>query len=195
MADGSAAATAGNRKASLAGGLLLLFYPLAVFIGLRYLDPRWLALILVAAACWRLFLYRHRRTGIATLPLLVAALGATVLTLTTGSSYGLLLYPVMVNGVLFTLFVSSLLRPPSAIETLARLQEPDLPPQAVRYTRKVTQIWAAFFAINGGIALATVFLDPYWWTLYNGLIAYLLMGTLMAAEWLVRRRVRRAAHG
>ena len=29
-----------------------------------------------------------------------------------------------------------------------------------------------------------------WWTLYNGLIAYLLMGLLFAAEWLVRQRVR-----
>ncbi|MWT62322.1 DNA gyrase subunit B, partial [Escherichia coli] len=27
------------------------------------------------------------------------------------------------------------------------------------------------------------------WTLWNGMIAYLLMGTLMAGEWLVRQRV------
>lgn len=195
MADSALDRPAGNSKAALAAGLLLLLYPLAVFIGLRHFDPRWLALVLAVAAAWRLFLYRHNRAGIATLPLLAAALCATVLTLTTGSSNGLLLYPVMVNAVLFTVFVTSLLRPPSVIETLARLHEPDLPLRAVRYTRKVTQVWAVFFAINGGIALATVFLDPYWWTLYNGLMAYLLMGIVMSAEWLVRRRVRGAAHG
>lgn len=185
----------GGNKATWIGGLLLLLYPLAVFTGLRHFDPRWLALLLVAAAAWRLFLYRRQRTGLATLPLLAAALCATILTLATGSSYGLLLYPVMVNAVLLTLFVTSLLRPPSIIETLARWREPDLPPRAVDYTRKVTGVWAVFFALNGAIALVTVFLDPYWWTLYNGLIAYLLMGLLMSVEWLIRRRVRGAAHG
>ncbi len=29
-----------------------------------------------------------------------------------------------------------------------------------------------------------------WWTLYTGLIAYLLMGLLFAGEWLVRQRIR-----
>lgn len=196
--DSSGACTTpsiGGSKAAMAGGLLLLLYPLAVFFGLRHFDSRWLALLLVAAAGWRLWLHRHQRTGPATLPLLAAALCATMFTLATGSSYGLLLYPVMVNVVLLVLFVGSLLRPPSVIETLARLREPDLPPRAVDYTRKVTGIWATFFALNGAAALVTVFLDPYWWTLYNGLVAYVLMGLLMGTEWLVRRRVRGAGHG
>lgn len=175
--------------------LLLLLYPAAVFIGLRYLDPRWLALPLIAAAGWRLLQFRRQQTGLNPVPLLAATIGATALTLFTGSPYGLLLYPVLVNTVFFLLFVTSLARPPSAIETLARLREPDLPAEAIHYTRRVTQIWAAFFAVNGSVALATVFLDPYWWALYNGLIAYLLMAVLMGTEWLVRRRVRRNAHG
>jgi uncharacterized membrane protein len=33
------------------------------------------------------------------------------------------------------------------------------------------------------------------WALYNGLIAYLLIGTLFAVEWLVRQRVKARAHG
>jgi len=31
------------------------------------------------------------------------------------------------------------------------------------------------------------------WTLWNGLLSYLLIGLLMAGEWLVRQRIRRAA--
>jgi len=30
-----------------------------------------------------------------------------------------------------------------------------------------------------------------WWTLYNGLIAYFIMGTLFAGEWMLRKRMRR----
>ncbi|MBO9188848.1 MAG: hypothetical protein J7E00_03115, partial [Escherichia coli] len=76
------------------------------------------------------------------------------------------------------------------VERLARLQEPDLPEKGVRYTRHVTQIWCGFFIINGGIALFTaLYADMSLWTAWNGMIAYLLMGTLMAGEWLVRRQV------
>lgn len=205
MPDSAADRITGNRATALGAGLLLLLYPLLIFVGLRHFEARWLALILVVVAATRLFLYRRHAgttggTGTinqatATVPLLAAVLCATVFTLTTGSSWGLLLYPVMVNAVLLMIFVASLWRPPSFIETLARLQEPDLPPRGVRYTRKVTLAWAVFFAVNGVMALTTAFLDPYWWALYNGLIAYLLMGVLMGAEWLVRRRVRGAHRG
>ena len=188
---------ADSARGQVASGALFLLYPVAVFIGLHYLDPRWLALLLVIAAGWRLLAARasgrSHSAGLA--PLAIAALCATVITFTTGSPHGLLLYPVMVNAVLLTLFATSLLRPPSAIETLARLREPHLPPQAVRYTRRVTQVWTLFFAINGAIALVTIFLDRHWWVLYNGFVAYLLMGALLAGEWLVRRRVRGTLHG
>jgi uncharacterized membrane protein len=54
-----------------------------------------------------------------------------------------------------------------------------------------------FFAVNGSVALATaLWASTALWTLYNGLVAYLLMGALMGGEWLVRRRLQgAAAHG
>ncbi|MGV2398888.1 MAG UNVERIFIED_CONTAM: hypothetical protein MIL04_25265, partial [Klebsiella aerogenes] len=56
--------------------------------------------------------------------------------------------------------------------------------------RRVTQIWCAFFIGNGGIALVTaLYGDMSLWTAWNGMISYLLMGMLMAGEWLVRQRV------
>lgn len=187
-------AMADSTQASLVSGALVLLYPAAVFIGLHHLDPRWLALLLVAVAGWRLLGTGDRGASFGPVPLLVSAVCATAITFITGSSYGLLLYPVMVNAVLLTVFAVSLLRPPSIIESLARLREPDLPPQAVAYTRRVTQVWLLFFAVNGTIGLVTVFLDQRWWALYNGLIAYLLIGALMGSEWLIRRRVRRDSH-
>jgi uncharacterized membrane protein len=82
------------------------------------------------------------------------------------------------------------------VERMARLTEPDLPPEAIGYTRKVTQVWCGFFVINGSIALGTaIWASPEVWTLYNGVIAYVLMGLLFGGEYLVRLRFKRAHHG
>ena len=76
------------------------------------------------------------------------------------------------------------------VERLARIREPQLSPAGVRYTRKVTKVWCGFFIGNGAVALFTVlYADLRLWTLWNGMLSYILMGTLMAGEWLVRQRV------
>ena len=94
--------------------------------------------------------------------------------------------------VLLVVFAFSLCHPPTVVERLARLTEPDLPPSGVRYTRKVTAVWCVFYVANGAAAAYTVaFSTDAIWALYNGLIAYVLMGCLMGAEWLVRQWVRR----
>ena len=103
-------------------------------------------------------------------------------------------YPVLLNLMLLVLFGLSLKFGPPLVERLARLQEPELPEHAVRYTRQVTAVWAGFFLANGLVVTALTLWAPLsWWTLYTGLIAYALMGLLFAAEWLIRQRVRR--HG
>ena len=78
----------------------------------------------------------------------------------------------------------------AAIERLARLQHPDLPPEGVAYTRRVTQIWCGFFALNGSLAALLVLLEQYrWWAVYTGIIAYILMGILMGGEFAYRKWV------
>lgn len=166
-----------------------LAYPFLVYFALGRFEPRWLALLLFALAVLRAWATREPMW-------LVAAAGAGVLALVAMSANALLplkLYPVLVNAMLLAVFLASLRHPPSAIERLARLREPELPPHAVRYTRRVTQVWAVFFSVNGAIALATaLWASDAAWALYNGLIAYLLIGLLFGVEWLVRQRVRRA---
>jgi uncharacterized membrane protein len=124
---------------------------------------------------------------------------ATLLLMVTAVwSNGLLplkLYPVLVNGALLALFTHSLYTPPSIVERIARLREPDLEPAAVRYTRRVTQVWCGFFAVNGTVALATaIWASPAVWSLYNGLIAYILMGALFGGECCIRCRFKRRRH-
>lgn len=105
------------------------------------------------------------------------------------------LYPVLVNGALLGVFGYSLAHPPSLIERLARLQEPDLPAAAIVYTRRVTQVWCGFFILNGAIALGTaLWASEAVWSLYTGVIAYGLMGLLFGGEYLLRLRFKRMHH-
>ena len=106
------------------------------------------------------------------------------------------LYPAFMNAAMLAAFAQTLIRPPSMIERFARLREPALSDAGVRYTRRVTMVWCAFFLLNGLAAAATaLFASLEAWALYNGLIAYLLIGALMGGELAVRRIVRRSAEG
>ena len=171
--------------------LAWLVYPLAIFFGLRLAQPRYVAAVLAGAA-----LLRYAREagqlyaglpgmGRAILFGLLALAGAAAL---FNSEPLLRFYPFAMNVGMLLLFGASLKRPPSLIERLARLREPDLSPAGVRYTHRVTQVWCVFFVLNGVVSWWTaVFASREFWSLYNGLIAYGLMGLLFAGEWLFRR--------
>ncbi|HVK51084.1 MAG TPA: hypothetical protein VM469_05035 [Pseudoxanthomonas sp.] len=169
---------------------LSLAYPVVVYLALGRFEPRWLALLLLALAVLRAIATRQAVW-------LVAAAGAALLALMAtlfNQALPLKLYPALVNAVMLAVFAASLVFPPSVVERIARMSEPDLPPSGVAYTRRVTQIWCAFFVVNGALALSTaLWATDRVWAIYNGGIAYVLMGTLFGIEWLVRQRVR-AAH-
>ncbi len=173
--------------------VLSVAYPLVVYWAMGRFEPRWLAVLLLVLALLRAVATRQAVW-------LAAAGGAAVLaTLATvfNEALPLKLYPTLVNAVLLAVFATSLAFPPSAVERIARMTEPDLPPEGVAYTRRVTQVWCVFFVFNGALALITaLWMSDRAWALYNGLIAYVLIGVLFSAEWLVRRRVRaRHSHG
>lgn len=165
-----------------------LLYPLALWLGQSWLEPRWLACLLLLAVALRLPAMKL------SVPARFSAAGGLLLAAFAVWSNALLplkLYPVIVNLGFLAAFGLSLATPVSMVERFARLREPQLPPQAVAYTRRVTQAWCVFFAINGAVAAGTALWasDAAWW-LYNGVIAYVLMGLMFGGELLVRRRVR-----
>lgn len=170
--------------------LLTLVYPVLIYFSLGRLAIWHMALLLGVMALARYLAEPNRFWLCAGIGVLLLATIAAC----TDSLLMIKLYPVLVNALMLLLFVSSLIYPPSAIERLARLQEPDLDAFGVAYTRRITQVWVVFFVLNLTAALYTaLFCSERVWALYNGMIAYLLMGVLFAAEYLVRRRVR-AAH-
>ncbi|HAS1785756.1 TPA: DNA gyrase subunit B [Enterobacter cloacae] len=173
-------------------GLMLLAWPFLIGFGLANNSLHGIlpvmALVLLLRVC-----QARRQDGPLRYTLVGVALVGIVL---CAASYVLhahrwvLYYPVAVNLVMLAAFGGSLWTSMPVVERLARLREPDLSPAGVRYTRRVTQVWCGFFIINGAIALFTVLHgDIRPWTLWNGMIAYLLMGTLAICEWLVRQRV------
>ncbi|WP_410498072.1 hypothetical protein [Chitinibacter sp. S2-10] len=172
---------------TLIGVLLSAVYPLLVYFSLGHWSTRSFALILVLMAAIRFFTAKQGMLLQVTIILALAA----ILYVQNVPDY-LRFYPVLINGAMLGVFASSLCSGPTVIERLARLSEPDLPATGVQYTRRVTQVWCGFFFINGSIALWTA-LFASWenWTLYNGLIAYLLMGLLLASEWILRQRIRK----
>ena len=81
---------------------------------------------------------------------------------------------------------------PSRSRRIARSANHDVSGAATRYMRQVTWVWCGFFIANGAAALyTTLFASMEAWALYNGLIAYILIGALLAGEYLVRRVVMR----
>lgn len=171
----------------LANGILsvlTLLYPLAIFYGNQFLEPWKIAAILIVLLAIRLaFSYSSKNW---TTPLLLAGIGYSFFAMCSNQLNVLRFYPVLVNALMLLIFGWSLFSTQSLVERIARLQHPDLPTQGIIYTRRVTQIWCGFFIINGTIAFITTHLSLEIWSLYNGLIAYFLMGILFAAEYLVR---------
>lgn len=172
--------------------VLTLLYPLAIWLGHGKVEPRWLAMLLLAAALTRLPALRlsgaARWSVAGALVLVACAIWSNLL-------LPLKLYPVLVNAALLGGFAYSLTTPVSAVERMARLRGEDFPPPAQAYMRSVTQVWCVFFVINGLIALATaLWASEAVWSLYTGVVSYALMAILFGVEYLVRMRFKRLHH-
>ncbi|MCE9680346.1 hypothetical protein LZP69_14400 [Shewanella sp. AS1] len=174
-----------HKLLQLVTGLLLLGYPVAVYFGLHYLPPGMIALLLCAVLLLRLVLLKRQLKPML-IPVIVG-IGLTAGSFIAKRNDWLLYYPVVINLTLLALFGYSLKHQPSMIERLARLKEPDLPDEAIPYLNRVTLIWCGLFIVNGLAAFYTArFANLEIWTLYNGFIAYLLIGALLGGEWLYR---------
>lgn len=100
------------------------------------------------------------------------------------------LYPAVMVSVALAAFSVSLFRTP-LVEVFARRMGESLDDRGVAYCRRVTVVWTVFLSAHLAVTLATVFASREVWALYNGFIAYVLMGALFLGEWLYRRRIRR----
>lgn len=175
----------------LLGAVLLLVglaYPFAVYFGMDRFSPRHFALLL--GVLWLARALTGPQSPDKRVMTVAVLIFCAVLWFYQEPAL-LRWYPVLISVFMLSFFGLSLRYGRPLIERLARLREPELPPKAIAYTRQVTKVWCGFFLLNGMIAAALTLWAPLaWWTLYTGLIAYILMGALFAGEWLIRQKVR-----
>lgn len=165
------------------GVLLMMLWPVLVLTLHSQLGSWPLLIIGAALIAWRL---PQARMLAIIAGLLLVGLGVL-----GHAELGMRAYPVAVSLIMLVVFGGSLLHGMPIVERLARLREPELPSDGVRYTRRVTWAWCVFFVLNGTIAAWTaLYASLATWTLYNGFISYCLMGLMFAGEWLRRRHVR-----
>src|SRR5262249_20581558 len=94
-----------------------------------------------------------------------------------------LFVPALVNVALLVAFARTLVGGPSMVEVFARSRGYQMSPPKIRYCRIVTALWCVFFVLNAGvIVLLALYGTLAWWTVYTGLIAYILVGVLLTAE-------------
>ncbi len=171
-------------------GLLVASYPIAVYVGLTRFSARGLGFLLAGlllpgliAKLWRA--PREELWIVLRLPLSVLALLAAA-ALFDDARFVFAL-PVLINLVLLAQFGGSLRGTP-LVERFARLQKASLSPVQVAYCRAVTKVWCGFFALNALTSAALALWAPLWlWTLYNGMLAYVLIGILATGEYVLRK--------
>jgi uncharacterized membrane protein len=180
---------------SVAVVIALAAYPLLAYATIDGLGASGVAVLLAAICLARLVALKLRApSAFGGRYLTLVSIGGLLLAAASfwlDSSGAVRYYPVLVNAALFTVFAASLVSPPTVIERIARLREPELTSAAILYTRRVTIVWTAFFLLNGAAAFYTArFSSLETWALYNGLLAYILIGALFAVELAVRTAVK-----
>lgn len=97
--------------------------------------------------------------------------------------------PVLIQLMLMAFFGRTLLKDkgPSLIERFVRLEFPEFPPGISDYCRQLTILWTSFFAFNAVMCVVlAIWGSDFWWTLYNGVFIYLMIGVLMVGEYVYR---------
>lgn len=96
------------------------------------------------------------------------------------------LYPVLIVAFVLATFTISLFRRP-LVEVFAARMGATLDEPTKLYCLKVTRIWVVFLTLHLLVTIATLFAPLRIWAVYNGLLAYILMGALFLGEWIYRR--------
>lgn len=175
---------------SITAAALVLTYPFLVYFGWQRLNPRVLlgAAIVLFGCRLALTASRMHRSQWKELaePWLFPAV-FLLIAFGIGRRSLILYWPTTISIALLFAFGRTLVRPPSIVERFARVQKSALTEEEITYCRRVTGLWCLFFMANGSVALCLAWGGSLRaWTLYNGMIAYVLIGTLMASEYAYR---------
>jgi len=172
--------------------LFLCSYPIVVHLSIHFTYAAW-AVYYIAfffALPLPLFLLKSRRAKwLVGLSLLYSIL---LFWFAKNQSENLLfVQPVIVNLLIFLLFLSTLVDGSvSLIGRITRLIKSDVPDEVMQYCRAVTWVWTCFFLF---VAIVSLLLSVYstieHWSLFTNFVVYILIGVMFIVEYLVRRIV------
>ena len=99
----------------------------------------------------------------------------------------LLFLPVAINSGMLVMFGWTLIKPPTMVEQFAVMLAGSISAEERRYCRAVTWVWTMFFAVNIVVATGTaLYASRQMWAIYNGLVAYVLIGLVFTVELVYR---------
>lgn len=171
-----------------------VLYPVLMYVTLRSYSPRLIAILIGGVALLSAFSKdKGQHTYQLTIPI-VAIMMICLVSVIMNQPAVMLYLPSLISANFLVSFGYTLLRPPSMVEVFARrMTDMVLVEEQLHYCRQVTLIWTLFFAVNGAVAIFTACCTSLeMWSLYNGLIAYGVMGLLFLTElcyryWRFRR--------
>lgn len=181
-----------SKLPTLVAGLISvasIAYPFAYYLTRNLISPLVFVGIAILLVVARLATLKGSQAKIWQLPMLVVAILLGALTL-LDRPLAAQAYPVLLSLTAAYLFSWSLFKPPSFIETFARVRTPNLSLEAKTYCRTVTIIWAIWFFANACIAAALA----KWgsleaWTIWTGAIFYVVTALLIVGEIGFRRYI------
>lgn len=172
----------------------MVFYPLVVHL-LIELDVPWLAVTgLVLTSIVYLFLVAGFQRDTGARPAWVGLyLGLTllgVLNLLTGTHYALYVPPVLINLGIAAAFAATLRGDGATlVERMMRFEFGGQAPPAPlrRYARRLTWIWAIYFAAVATVSLVLAFTASLEvWSLFTNILHYVMALSLLFGQYLYR---------
>jgi uncharacterized membrane protein len=99
----------------------------------------------------------------------------------------LLVLPSATQGAFGLAFLRSLSSVP-LIEHFARMVKPELSPGELAHCRAWTRVWGVYLLVLAAIGLGLARWSPLAvWTVYVGVVSYVLVGVLFAVEYVIRK--------
>ena len=165
---------------------LLTLYPFAVYFGIQVLHVSFFGMLLALLVALR-FVFTRSEERKSTLPLVVLMFVYAIAAAVYGKAEMLLYYPALMNLMLCALFALSVRGGEPILLRIVRARKIPMSKYAPAYLTRLTLLWAVFFFANALVSLWTTTLTLEAWTMYNGLVSYLLVAALFGIELLFRR--------
>jgi len=129
----------------------------------------------------------RREQRVAALQLPAIALVFVALGWISNNGTWLLVLPSATQATFGLAFLRSLSGTP-LIEHFARMVKPELSPPQLAHCRRWTLIWGIYLVVLAGIGLGLArWATLSVWTVYVGVLSYVLIGALFAVEYLIRK--------